>query len=303
MTIHWDHFMPLVNNHSRVIGVYDETCQYLEAHKDVRMVIADHFCAYDSIGALYPQTKESFASGHTFPHAESVFELENSLEFALLGFYRHAFYALRCTLELGSLGMFFDRQDKAHIEIQPWLRSEEKTPFFTSFILPRLFELDRMKYFDQVHGLQASLKELYTRKLSKYVHVAGFGYSAQAFSKANFNRMSERGIRLYQHYLQKVVSSLTKLLLLKYPIGIEPLPMDSKFGLFPPIGGFLDEHSHEIVMKVLDEESKRTLETISSRDPDVQEIVQDIRSRPNLTPEQIQEQSKLFEELKRDISS
>jgi hypothetical protein len=102
--------------------------------------------------------------------------------------------------------------------------------------------------------------------------------------------------------MKRVVKALVTMILLKYPIGMQKLPLWEKFGLNPPMGGFLEDSSREVVLFMLSETEKNFLNEISNNDPLVKEISKDLLSRPDLTEEQIEEQSKRNQELMKNFT-
>lgn len=241
--------------------------------------------AYYEVQDLIPETAETLGSGHFFPYTESYYELENSFELCKQGFYRHSFLALRCVLELGVMCLYFDKDNQAHVDVQRWLHSEDPTPYFQRS-LSRLFQL---KYFHQFNGrfsLQEETQGIYSL-LGDYVHVRGYRYSATGQARANFNRFNELSLRRYIEFTKKVVKNVVTMMLLKYPIGMQKLPLWDKFGLNAAVGGFLDDFSQSAVLAVLDEDSKEVLQSISDNDPGVGEIVRHICGAPDLTEGQL----------------
>ena len=143
----------LINHHSKIEAAYTESLKYLSDEPEVLKQIADHFNAYRQVGNVIPQTVENFGSGHFFPHAEFYYEFEASYEFALPGFYRYSFIALRLVLELGLLGVYFSVNGKEHLEVRPWITSKERTPQRKD-IFKRLSKLTNFQVFDQKFQLQ-----------------------------------------------------------------------------------------------------------------------------------------------------
>jgi hypothetical protein len=285
--------MPLsiANDHDAIESVYKESEEYLKGHPDLRDRIAAHLRAYNEVGDLVPQTLPKFASGHFFPYLESHYELESSFELCKQGFYRHSLFALRSVLELALLGLYYDKDDQAEIDIQNWLRSAEDTPRFNT-LLRGLFGSDRFRLFNDELGLRDEVSKLYGGRdgLSDHVHVRGYYFSSHAHFRANVNRFNEASLRRYAQFMERVVEAITTMMLLKYPIGMQPLPLFSKYGFNPPVGGFLDEDAHPLVVAVLDEPVKQVLQRISDNDPDVQETVRYIHTLPDLTEEELEAQ-------------
>lgn len=285
--------MPLsvVNDHDKIESVYDESQEYLNEHPDLRNQIAAHLWAYNEVGDLVPQTLPKFASGHFFPYVESHYELESSFELCKQGFYRHSFFALRSVLELAVLGLYYDKNDQAEMDIQKWLRSAEDTPRFNK-LLSRLFESKRFRGFDEQFHLRDEVRELYSGRdgLSDHVHVRGYYFSSRVHFLGNANCFNESSLGQYAAFMKEAVEVITTMMLLKYPIGMQSLPLFDKYGFNPPAGGFLDGDSQPIVVAVLDKGVKEALQRISDNDPDVKETVRYILALPNLTEEELEAQ-------------
>jgi len=285
----------IINDHKKVEDVYNKSEEYIEINSNLRDEIATYLWAYHEIGNLIPQTVENFWSGHFFPYSESYYELENSFELCKQGFYRHSLFALRCVLELGVIGLYFDLDDKAHIDVKDWLRSKDPTPHFHSS-LQRLFKLEYFRRFNDVFSLQQEVKNIYS-SLSDFVHVRGYHYSTTGQTRSNFNQLSDSSLRRYVEFMKNVVKVVIIMMLLKYPIGMQNLPIWDKFGLNSLAGGFLDESSRPAVLVILDEDTKEILQNISNNDPAVNEIVTQIYALPNLTEEQLEKQRAEWEEM------
>jgi len=96
--------------------------------------------------------------------------------------------------------------------------------------------------------------------------------------------------------MKKIVTAIVTMMLLKYPIGMQNLPLWDKFGLNPPAGGFLDESSRPAILAILDEGTKGVLQDICDNDSTVNEIVKNILAMPDLTEEQLKKQSAEWDE-------
>jgi len=285
----------IINDHKKIEEVYNKSEEYLEIHRDLRSEIATYLWAYHEIGDLIPQTVESFWSGHFFPYSESYYELENSFELCKQGFYRHSLFALRCVLELGIMGLYFDKDDQAYIDVQNWLRSKDPTPYFRSS-LRRLFELEYFRRFNDKFSLQQEVENIYS-SLSDYVHIRGYRYSTTGQTRSNFNQFSNSSLHRYVEFMKMIVQGIVTMMLLKYPIGMQNLPLWDKFGLNSPAGGFLNESSQPAVLVILDEETKKVLQGISNNDSTVNGIVRHILAMPDLTEEQLKKQSAEWDEM------
>ena len=94
----------LLNNSSENIKKSEaETISYLDRDKTSFSKIRDCLISYRYILDLIPETLSKLFSGHIFPYTESYIEIENSVHFCLMGFYKAALISLRSCLELGLL--------------------------------------------------------------------------------------------------------------------------------------------------------------------------------------------------------
>jgi hypothetical protein len=269
-------YKPNLNNHERILEVHDDSLNYLKNNKEIYIKLADYFCAYYEIGDLIPQTLNNFASGHYFPYSESYFELENSYQLYLEGFYTYSFAALRSVLELGILGISFTVADKEHKEVRPWITSEKRTPNFKSS-LKKLNSIPFFKEFDERFNYVENVYDVYDH-LSGFIHTRGYLYSSTSKNKGNINRFNEEAILEYLRNMFSIISNLIALMLIKYPIGLKSLPLFEKFGFNSLAGGFLEDYQVKLIKSVLNKNELEFIENISDNDCDVQSIVEQIES-------------------------
>jgi hypothetical protein len=136
----------VINDHRRIEQVNLQTEEYLACNLSIIDDISRHIWAYYEILDLIPQTSINIDSGHFFPYSEAYTELESSFELCKEGFYRHSLFTLRSVLELGIIGIYFDRSGKSHLEIQSWFKSEDPTPGFKRS-LRQLFEIEYFRRY------------------------------------------------------------------------------------------------------------------------------------------------------------
>lgn len=286
-------FYPGLNNPTRANETREETEEYFRNHGDLRRRVRDHLQARYEINDLIPQTLDRFGSGHYFPFSESYDELEKSLLLSVFGFYRNAFDSLRTSLELSLVGVFYDRDDDAGSKIQEWIRSDAPTPWFRKEMIPALSTIPGYEAFCEISNFEDVLQKLYGN-LSGFVHVRGFPYSSTRLSSSNVIQFSEESLRGYIDFFCEVAHSSVILILLKYPIGMQSVPLTSKFGLNPPAGGFLDAEAQAAVLAILHEDERRVLQAISDADPEVRGMVKQIEAMPDLTSEGWEQQRQIL---------
>ena len=98
-------------------------------------------------------------------------------------------------------------------------------------------------------------------------------------------------MRYWVRSLQEVIRLVMILHILKYPVAYQYTPIEEKFGLNGPAGGFLNPQQVERVKAIFDEETNVLLQNISDADPEAIEIAQWVQSFPDITEEEFEQQS------------
>ena len=292
-------FYPHLNQPDRANEVYEISREYLLGHEDLTNRIQDHLRARYEVNDVVTETAPKLESGHFFPFLESYTELELSLSLALLGFYRHAFDSLRSSFELCVAGVYYDREDDAESKIEAWFHSNERTPQFKKMI-QSLTTIPGYEAFHNVSDFEESLEKNYDA-LGGFVHTRGFPYSSSRLSGSNVLQFSETSLRGFADFFCEIAHSSVILILLKYPMGLQPVPLFQKFGPWPPLGGFLDDGAQAAVRTILSDDEYIVLRAISDADPDVLQIVKGIEDLPDLTDEELEQQAKDWESLKTEL--
>lgn len=231
---------------------------------------------------LIPQTSENLFSGSMFPFFECEYEANTSSFLAELGLYKQAMISLRSALELGILSVYWDIDDKAHIEIQDWLHSRTDTPF-NNQIKKKILTNNNVVIFDRKHLLLDSVYKLFS-ELSNFTHSKGAKYSSNKFSYAIGNIMfQENNLLFWIENYKTVVKYVVLVHLLKYPVAVIPLPLYDKFGIDPPSASFLSNDSVEIIKKLFNDDEWLTLENISRNDPTANGIREWFNSLPDMS--------------------
>lgn len=181
----------------------EHTNDLLRHDPELSAHLHDLIWAFRDIGDLVPQTLDKLGSGHYFPFVEAETELNNAVLLAQRGFYRHAMVALRSVLELGLLSAYWDRTDRAEVEIQNWLRSIASTPRIAE-ILNGLRTIPAVEAFEQAVELGGRLQEIY-RQLSDFVHTRGYRFSGQHLNRGNVLQFNEAAFRRWADCLRSVV--------------------------------------------------------------------------------------------------
>lgn len=290
----------LLNSDEKVLDILDQTNKYLTDQKDDgAQDINEHLWAYRSLIDLVPETVEQFWSGHTFPLTEGEYELESSIVLSKLGFYTHAISALRNVLELGCLSVYWDIRGPAHIDAQGWLRSLEVTPFRRA-LFAKLKTNTNIRAFHNKHGLLGETENLY-KKLCDFAHTRGIRFSSRALSQSNVNTFNHESLKKWLAFMTQVVRVVVAFHVLRYPVGLQDTPIDDKFGLNGPVGGFLQPFQAERIRNHYPPEVSATLQKISDNDSEAKEMAAWVIEKPDLTEEEWREQ--IETEDKREIEA
>lgn len=280
----------LLHSDKLILQILNETNEYLQKHPETKKKVEEINWTFRSLLGLLPETLETFWSGHIFPIAEAEYELECSIVFCKLGFYKHAIGALRNVLELGLLSVYWDIDGQSHIDIQDWLRSMESTPF-RKRVFAKLRTNSNIGKFDDKQDILGKTKTLYGQ-LSDFSHTKGFGFSSRQLNKhqSNVNSFNETSLARWLELTEKVAEIVTIFHILKYPVALQYIPIIEKFGLNGPVGGFIEPHQVERIKEIISQDMLRDLQEISDKDPDAMEAVKWIKNLPDITESEFSEQ-------------
>ena len=285
----WPRKPVVLNDKRRIDDIYRLSVSFLENRSDVCQRLAQHLWGFHEACDLIPQTESKFASGHYFPIAEAYSQVECAYELTLEGFYRQALSTLRWVLELGLLQVFFSVDDREEHDIQPWLTGSERTPARRK-LFARLAELPSFVAFDREFGFGNRILETFDR-LDAFAHTRGGAHSGFGLAGTNVVAFSEKALLLCVETLASVTRHVITALLLKYPIGLQPLPLDQKYGFFGPMGGWLQDHQVQLLRSLLDPEEAEHLQQLSDEDVKTQELVRYIEDLPDLPRDEWERQS------------
>lgn len=290
---YFSQFFMLRYTQEHIDEVVEATDTFFADHPEYANIIEHYVLVFHAIMDLIPTTLDNFWSGNLFPYTEAEYELHSSIYFATRGFYKHALNSLRSVLELGLLSVYWDIEDKSHLDIQEWLHSKEDTPFRKK-VKKRLLENTNIKRFDEEGGFFAQLDEVYN-KLSDFTHTKGARYSSRALTVSNVNTFNEKSLQYWVQSLQEVIRLVLILHILKYPVAYQYTPIDDKFGLNGPAGGFWKPQQVERVKAIFDEETNALLQTISNADPDALARAEWVQAFPDIIEEELEQQTLEFD--------
>lgn len=280
--------MLLKLNMVEISKVVEETNSYLEQVLDLKKRLDENYRAMREICSLIPQTLDKFCSGHFFPLMQAKEELQNSAVLAYMGFYQYAFAGLRWVLELGMLSVYWDRDDLSEFNIREWYSSCQDTPFKRDISaglksvpnIARFMEQSTfLNIFDFVYG-----------ELSNYNHVKGVRYSSLHLSKGNIISFKKETFRAWAEMLFSVVRLVVAIHLLKYPVGLQDTPIEQKYGLNGPVGGFLNPWQADQMRALFNEKDRNILQEISDDDEEACILAAAINELPDISEEELEKQ-------------
>jgi len=283
-------FGALKFNHAENISL---TEKYFLDNKNSHLKIDNLIWAYHEIGQVIPQNVPKLFSGHIFPYSESYYEIECSYQLLKLAFYKYSFIALRNALELGLLSVYWDKDNNSESLIQNWHESKEDTPFKRQ-IVSGLKTIENINKFCNQIDLFSRIDSIYN-ELSDYTHTKGYAFSGQNMNNANFTRFNEKVILKWSKLVEKVVQLLLTIHILKYPIAIQSTPIQDKFGINGPFGGFLDVFQSDQIKEVLNSDELQLMQTISDNDETAILLAEWVNSQPDITEGDFKKQIEDFD--------
>ncbi|MBY5959579.1 hypothetical protein KUV50_15610 [Membranicola marinus] len=281
-------FSPYIYEPNKSIDVYKESEKFFEANPKIKQRIEELGWVYHTVGMIIPQNSENLWSGHYLPFKDSWEELHVSFTQVCFGLYKQAFVSLRSGLELGMLSVYFNINDDGHNAVKTWLDSKADTPR-TKNIWKILRQNNNIKKFDEKHNLKQVHKDL--GYLHNYVHTKGAKHSNRmGLLKNNFQTFEEKLISKWLKSYAEIISLVSTLHLLKYPISVIRFDYSKKFGIDIPGFGGLEEYNIDKIASILPDKYLEDIELLANEDPSTQETIKEISSFPDMTDEQVEEQ-------------
>lgn len=283
---------PYIYEPDKSIEIYKETEKFLEKNNTIKIRIEELGWIYQTIGMIIPQHVENFWSGHSFPFIESWEELQVSFTQICFGLYKQAFVSLRSGLELGMLSVYFNINDDGHNTVKEWLQSkntkEANTPRAET-IWKILLSNENIKKFNEKHDIRKTFDGL--GYLHNYVHTKGAKHSNRmGLRKSNFQTFESKLLTKWLDSYTDIVSLVCTLHLLKYPVSVIRFDYSKKFGFDIPSFGGLEEFEIDKFATILPKNYMNDIEEIAQNDSVTQEIIKEIRSFPDMTEMQLEDQ-------------
>lgn len=215
-------------------------------------------------------------------------EVEQSYWMADIGLYRHACAALRAALELVVVAAHFSRAEISDEKLERWFVRCENPGKFRRELLEPLMSLPRLQRADAILSIRKGVQSLYDG-LCKYVHTRGYFHSSYGLSHLGDPcspglALSASSLSDYASLLHNVARVATILLLARYPMAMQDVPMFEKFPWESIPQGLLTAEERADILKAVSPKDAGSLKTLSDADPGVRWMTHQIRSLPDWAP-------------------
>jgi hypothetical protein len=250
------------------------------------------FARYNFVDG-WPSHLDALSRVGWFPWVVAENELNIALYQLLLGMYSSVYDNLRRATEITLIGALFVSGRAAREESVGWVMSERPTPFF-SRALERLLRERRFQDLDNRTGWADTIHSWYW-SLADVTHVRGKdrwinrsvleknGMSVPALDSAAAVGAADAYVATVQH--------LCTILATTNPVLLHGLPLEEKFGLEPPMGGFFNSLQAERLWSLVPGRTRPFFRRLLEVDPDVAAIVGHVEGMPDLTDSQIEAQA------------
>ena len=285
-------FSPYIYEPDKSIEVYKLTETYFDENPEIQKRVEDLGWIYHTVGMIIPQNFENLWSGHYFPFIDSWEELQVSFNQICFGLYKQAFVSLRSGLELGMLSVYFNINDDGHNAVKEWLEAKDNkeadTPYAKT-IWKILLQNNNIKTFNEKHDIEKVHKNL--GYLHNYVHTKGAKHSNRmGLLKSNSQTFESTLITKWLKTYADIVSLISTLHLLKYPISVIRFDYSKKFGIDIPSFGNLEEYNIDRIATILPCNYLMDIEAIAQSDAATQETIKEVSLFPDMTEEQLEDQ-------------
>lgn len=285
-------FWPYIYEPDKSIEVYRQTEKYFEDNPEIKKRVEELGWIYHTVGMIIPQNLENLWSGHYFPFIDSWEELQVSFNQICFGLYKQSFVSLRSGLELGMLSVYFNINDDGHNAVKEWLQSKDGKEADTpnaKIIWKILKQNENIRLFNEKHDLETVHKNL--GYLHNYVHTKGAKHSNRmGMLKSNSQTFEPKLILKWLDTYAEIISLVSTLHLLKYPISVIRFDYSKKFGIDIPSFGNLEEYNIDKIATILPVNYLADIEAIAQADKATQETIKEISAFPDMTEEQVEEQ-------------
>lgn len=278
----------------------ETTIGFLEAHTVFRTMLQDfRLIGTQALrqGAPFDIDDQYKLSFH--PFNEAATEADLAVFFIQRGMYKSFYHHLRSFFELYLLATYFLAPQRRISEAHAWLDGKDKTPFMTRMLTALFAEEEQFCRAQHVLQLKDMLQKTYGQ-FCDIVHNRGEKCGHVTLAKANFPRFLPETFEIGMEDFRNCIELVCITFALRCPLILVGFPMLEKFGVNPPLSGFLDEMEAAAIRKYISPEGLTFLDDFIKKDEWVISATNWVRSKPDMSQEQIAEQLHDWQTRKRD---
>ncbi len=237
-----------------------------------------------------------------FPANESAYELNEGLVHALIGSYKSAFDHVRRALELVLVGGYFCKKEVSKAHAKEWIESHRQTPLFSHTVNEvkkdsPFLEIDADYYWAK------NIKALYW-EICDITHVRGEANSSRILNETSCHfgsmalpNITETGLSRFADLYIRVVQEIATMMALFNPPLLIGLPIEEKFGVNEPIGGYYNEFQSAKFKEILPEHYREFFESFVKEDSEIIGVHRYFNDLPDLSDDDINKQIQEWERL------
>jgi hypothetical protein len=292
--------MQIANFPTQQSRAYKETIEFVESNSEIAKRLSNSMLVgYQILFETPPSDLESVLKVGFHPFSEATTDICYAVFHAVSGSYKSAYHHLRSFFELYLIGNFFLSPNSPRGEALEWLVGEKDTPFM-SRLLDRLFKEPNFAAADRLFGFKKEISKVYGR-LSSIVHNKGIPVAHQALNLSNYPRFNINAFKGFLDELHDAIGIEAAAMALRSPIILYGLPMMQKFGLNPPLCGFLEEWESTLLREFIRPDWLPFLDEIAVNDVRAQAEREFVLSRDDISSEEYEQQCREFEESTREM--
>lgn len=226
----------------RIDEVIDASLLFINREYEQKkfLIKCNNFVEKDIVETSKSDFESQFKRIGFFPATEASIELGEAFNRSIEGAYKSVYDHLRRALELTLIGAYFTSTSISAQLAQKWLSSEKETPFFKR-VRKTLLQNDRFIGLEKACAWSLKLRHLFW-SLSDIIHVRGSKFSFQSFHPAigsisgtTILGFSENSLRNALDTYILTIRHMSTIIAASNPILLVGLPIEQKFGIYPPI--------------------------------------------------------------------
>jgi len=281
----------------------DQTNQWFSTHNGTGKSLNRCLIGFNELVLAVPSTIDNeygLIPPWLYLFHEADQELDSTITQLYSGMYKESLRTLRSFIELNLLGIhYFTTEDKA--DFLKWLFGQKNTPYCKQLLDGLVRDNEQIKKLDNI-GWSKSIYDIY-KELSAFVHTSGNDGSFLALRDSNILQFNTKGIEHVMPLLILSIQLVSAARVACFPMSLRPLPLFEKFGFGGPASGFFEDDQVNRVIDIFTSDSQYTalLKKICDEDEHTNNLVDGIRSLPDLSLNEISDSFKKWLDSTEDI--